>query len=88
MAREQNLYVSSAKLTGACGKLICCLAYEDEVYKDAIEKFPRIGEKIYYQNHEVEVVGNDIFNDKVNLKMPDGTEIMISLKDFQQSLTK
>lgn len=88
MAREQNLYVSSAKLTGACGKLICCLDYEDEVYKEAIEKFPRVGEKIYYQNHELEVVGNDIFNEKVNLKMPDGTEIMIYLKDLTQSSTK
>ncbi len=88
MAREQNLYVSSAKLTGACGKLICCLDYEDEVYREAIEKFPRVGEKLYYQNSEVEVIGNDIFNEKVNLRMPDGGEVMVTLKELGQSSRK
>ncbi len=84
MAREQNLYVSSAKLTGACGKLICCLDYEDEVYREAIEKFPRLGVKVYYQHREAEVIGNDIFNEKVNLKMADGSEIMVLLKEINQ----
>ncbi len=88
MAREQNLYVSSTKLTGACGKLICCLGYEDEVYRDAIEKFPRVGERFYYQNHKVEVIGNDIFNEKVNLKLEDGAEIMVSLKEVKQLSTE
>ncbi|MEO0225432.1 MAG: regulatory iron-sulfur-containing complex subunit RicT, partial [candidate division WOR-3 bacterium] len=88
MAREQNLYVSSAKLTGACGKLICCLDYEDEVYREAIEKFPRIGEKIIYQNYQAEVIGNDIFNEKVNLKLSDGTELMVALKEVKQLLKR
>ncbi len=43
MAKEQNFSLNSAKVSGACGRLMCCLRYEHEAYEDAIKNTPPIG---------------------------------------------
>ena len=43
MAKEQNFSLNSAKVSGACGRLMCCLRYEHEVYDEALKKLPRTG---------------------------------------------
>ena len=43
MAKEQNFSLNSAKVSGACGRLMCCLKYEHEVYEEAIRKMPTVG---------------------------------------------
>lgn len=47
MAKEQNLALNSTKISGVCGKLLCCLAYEYDAYHDLNKLFPRIGAKIW-----------------------------------------
>jgi len=42
MAKEQNLSLNSAKISGTCGRLMCCLRYEHEVYDEEIRKTPRV----------------------------------------------
>ena len=41
MAKEQNLSLSSAKISGACGRLMCCLRFEHEVYEKEYASFPK-----------------------------------------------
>ena len=43
MAKEQNFSLNSAKVSGACGRLMCCLKYEHEVYEEAIRSMPTVG---------------------------------------------
>lgn len=43
MAKEQNFSLNSAKVSGACGRLMCCLKYEHEVYEEALRKMPTVG---------------------------------------------
>ncbi|MBR2930796.1 MAG: stage 0 sporulation family protein [Clostridia bacterium] len=43
MAKEQNFSLNSAKVSGACGRLMCCLKYEHEVYEEAIRHMPTVG---------------------------------------------
>ena len=43
MAKEQNFSLNSAKVSGACGRLLCCLRYEHEVYEEAIKNTPSVG---------------------------------------------
>ena len=43
MAKEQNFSLSSNKISGACGRLMCCLRYEHETYEDALKKTPTVG---------------------------------------------
>lgn len=42
MAKEQNLSLNSQKISGACGRLMCCLRYEHEVYEEEIKKTPKV----------------------------------------------
>jgi cell fate regulator YaaT (PSP1 superfamily) len=46
MAKEQNVTLNSLKISGACGRLLCCLSYENETYYEEKKKFPDIGSKI------------------------------------------
>lgn len=43
MAKEQNFSLNSAKVSGACGRLMCCLRYEHSTYEEAIKKIPPVG---------------------------------------------
>jgi len=43
MAKDQGLSLNSAKISGACGKLMCCLRYEDKVYEEEMARTPKVG---------------------------------------------
>ena len=42
MAKDQNLSLNTSKISGICGKLMCCISYEDELYKELKKEFPNI----------------------------------------------
>ena len=42
MAKDQNLSLNTSKISGTCGKLMCCIAYEDELYKEFKKEFPAL----------------------------------------------
>ena len=44
MAKEQGMALSSTKIAGVCGKLMCCIAYENKVYEDAKKRVPGVGD--------------------------------------------
>jgi len=60
-ARYQNLAINQAKLSGQCGRLKCCLNYELDTYLDALDNFPRGGEKLFTQVGAAILVKTDIF---------------------------
>lgn len=64
MAKNQNLALNPSKINGACGRLLCCLAYEDEAYIEAAKKMPKIGDKIDTPAGEAQVVSVDIINQR------------------------
>jgi cell fate regulator YaaT (PSP1 superfamily) len=68
MAKEQNLSLNSLKISGACGRLLCCLAYEYPYYKEQKEKLPSIGENITYSNINYAVTDINLFTRKIALK--------------------
>lgn len=51
MAKNQNLALNPSKINGVCGRLLCCLKYEDECYKECRKKLPTIGKN--YENNEI-----------------------------------
>jgi cell fate regulator YaaT (PSP1 superfamily) len=46
MAKDQDLVLNPEKVSGICGRLMCCLAYEDEVYREAARDMPRVGRRV------------------------------------------
>ncbi|MCM1321324.1 MAG: stage 0 sporulation protein [Bacteroides sp.] len=55
MAKDQNLSLNSMKISGQCGRLLCCLSYEYDCYAEARKKLPAEGLKLHYDNTEFRV---------------------------------
>lgn len=56
MAKDQSLFLNPAKFSGVCGKLMCCLRYEHEFYKDAQKRLPAVGAIIQLEQGKAKVV--------------------------------
>jgi len=69
MAKEQNLSLNPAKISGVCGRLMCCLKYENEVYEAAKEGFPSMGSWVVTPDGEGKVVGSNIFRHRVSVEL-------------------
>ena len=68
MAKEQNLSLNPAKISGNCGRLMCCLKYEDEVYQDKLKKIPNIGAIVKTEDGTGEVDGVETLKERVKVK--------------------
>lgn len=68
MAKEQGLQINMPKLSGACGKLMCCLKYEQDVYKENLEKLPKVGSYVTVAGERGKVTSVDILTLKVKIK--------------------
>ena len=64
MAKNQNLALNPTKINGLCGRLLCCLQYEDEIYQECGIGMPSIGDTYKTQNGEGKVISVDILNRK------------------------
>ena len=65
MAKNQNISLNPSKINGCCGRLLCCLSYEDEVYTELKEDLPKINEEIKVDDEIGKVVKLDILKRKV-----------------------
>lgn len=72
MAKNQMLAINIEKISGACGRLMCCLKYEDEIYSLEKERFPKIGSHVKYQDKDVKVTGLNVINDLVKIETNNG----------------
>lgn len=74
MAKNQNLALNPAKINGNCGRLLCCLAYEDQNYQDCRKGLPTVGSKVKYDTIQGVVTSVDILNRKIKVDI--GNEIV------------
>ena len=63
MAKEQNLSLNAAKITGSCGRLMCCLRYEQNVYEDKMKNLPKMGAIVSTEDGEGVVEGIEVLNE-------------------------
>src|SRR5690606_6002922 len=66
-AKDQNLSLNPAQISGTCGRLMCCLTYEHDSYLAARKRFPREGKTIRTAIGAEKVIGIDIWHDQVTL---------------------
>ena len=69
MAKEQNLSLNPSKISGNCGRLMCCLKYEDEVYQKKLKKLPNIGAIVKTEDGVGEVEGIETLRERVKVKL-------------------
>ncbi len=85
-AKNQMLSLNIPKLSGACGKLICCLNYEDDMYTEAKKEFPRFGTVVKLEEGDYQVSGMNILSRMVKLSNDLGDIKMVPLDDVLESL--
>lgn len=85
MAKNQMLALNIPKLSGACGKLMCCLKYENATYLEERKNLPRIGLRIKYNNIIYRIASVNILTKMVRLESPENV-INVSLEDLTNSL--
>ncbi|MGL4452364.1 MAG: PSP1 domain-containing protein [Sarcina sp.] len=69
MAKEQNLSLNPTKISGVCGRLMCCLNYEQSTYEETRKKLPKIGSIVDTRDGRGEVVYNSAVKENVKVKI-------------------
>ncbi len=82
MAKTQGLSLNPSKISGLCGRLMCCLAYENDYYKDVYKKMPKIGSDVVSPDGKGTVISVNMltYNVKVKIESKDGSVVY---KDFK-----
>lgn len=68
MAKEQSLSLNPTKISGICGRLMCCLNYEQSTYEDIRKRLPRVGSIVETKKGKGEVVSNNVLREKISVK--------------------
>ena len=82
MAKEQNLSLNSMKISGPCGRLLCCLSYEYDFYKEEKRRFPSEGTRIQWEEITYKVSEINVLSKKVHLTASDGRTQDLPLTKF------
>ena len=74
MAKTQNLSLNPTKISGTCGRLMCCLKYEQDAYEDLIRTSPRLDSFVDTPEGRGTVVELDLLRQRVKVRMEDSPE--------------
>ena len=83
MAKEQDLSLNPQKISGVCGRLMCCLRYEFEAYKDFHGRAPKKNARISTPDGEGKVVDLDVPREVVSIKVGDEKPVKVPLADME-----
>ena len=82
MAKEQNLALNPAKISGVCGRLMCCLAYEFPTYVDLKKDLPKVGKYIVTRSGRGKVIRQNVLSHTVTVELEEGGEITIHASEL------
>lgn len=68
MAKEQNISLNPSKISGNCGRLMCCLKYEDNVYTEKLSRLPHVGAIVKTEDGEGEVDSIETLKERIKVK--------------------
>ncbi len=83
MAKEQNLSLNPSKISGNCGRLMCCLKYEQDAYEDKLSRLPGIGAIVETSDGQGEVCGIETLKERIKVKFKDGEDIFFKRYDLK-----
>ena len=74
MAKTQNLSLNPNAISGLCGKLLCCLAYENSTYAEALKVMPKVGQQVHTKDGNGTALYNDLLKKEVTVKFVRGED--------------
>ncbi|MBC8433705.1 MAG: stage 0 sporulation family protein [Desulfobacterales bacterium] len=79
MAKEQGLSLNPTKISGLCGRLMCCLTFEYEAYQTLRTQFPKIGKTITTKNGQGKVIRHNPICNRIAIRLDGGQDIEIEV---------
>ena len=86
VAKDQRLSLNPQQISGACGRLMCCLRYEHEFYVQSRRRFPKEGRILRTSRGEEKVISCDIFNERVTLRGFEGDTRVVPLAELRAEM--
>ena len=84
MAKEQNLALNPQKISGACGRLMCCLAYEVDTYSELRKDLPKVGKRVITPQGPGKVMQQSIINQRLKVTLDDGKEVEVGSDEIRE----
>jgi cell fate regulator YaaT (PSP1 superfamily) len=84
MAKEQNLPLNPSKISGVCGRLMCCLAFEVATYQELKKNLPKVGKRITTKYGEGKVVRQNLLLQTITLELASGGVITIKTDELEK----
>ena len=81
MAKEQNMSLNPSKISGCCGRLMCCLKYEECVYSEKIKRLPKIGAIVKTEDGTGEVISVETLKERIRVKFKDNDDVYFKKYD-------
>ena len=75
-AKNQMLAINIPKLSGQCGKLVCCLKFEDDAYTELRKEFPELGSKVWIDKKEFTITSMNVISREVKIENEDGVQFI------------
>jgi len=82
MAKEQNLSLNPTKISGLCGRLMCCLAFEQATYKELKKDLPRVGKMVTTKSGKGKVLRHNVIQNRATIRYENGQEVETELKEI------
>lgn len=86
MAKEQNLAMSSGRITGLCGRLRCCLAYEHPLYRSFRDRAPRVGRRVETPLGAGVVTGYEVLKDSCTVDLGESRAVEVAIDECREVL--
>ena len=86
IAKDQRLSLNPTQISGACGRLLCCLRYEHDFYVQSRKRFPKEGKVLATSRGNEKVASLDIFRERVTLRAEDGTSRTLPLAELKREV--
>ena len=83
MAKNQKATLDPSKISGRCGRLMCCLRFEDKTYEALKRSLPRKGTRVLTPEGEGDVIAQDILSQLVRVELADRREAIVPLEDIK-----
>ena len=77
MAKTQNLSLNPTKISGTCGRLMCCLKYEQDNYEEARKRMPRVGKDVITPDGRGHVIDINVLRETVRVRFQDGDNVEV-----------
>jgi len=86
MTKEQSLPLDPEKISGVCGRLMCCLAYEYETYVKLKEGLPKVGKRIMTSYGVGKIRQINVISKKILVELKDGITVELSTEDYSPDM--